>query len=102
MALHVLFFPDLIAPGLESLEPFFLPTHAAPVDPERCARQFTQKGTVVADHHKSGAGRFQLALKPLHRLDIKMVGRLVQQHEVRCPRHQPGQRRTPPLPARGG
>ena len=44
----------------------------------------------------------QLALQPFDRLDVEMVGRLVEQHQLGRLGHQPRQRRAPPLAARGG
>ena len=56
----------------------------------------------MADEDKGRAGVGQFGLKPGNRLDVQMVGRLVQQHQLRRFGHQLGQRRAPPFAARGG
>ena len=61
-----------------------------------------QERAVVRDQHEAGAGRGKLLLEPANRLDIEMVGRLVQQHQVGLGGQQPRQRRAPPLAARRG
>ena len=43
-----------------------------------------------------------MALEPLDRGDVEMVGRLVEQHQVRAAGHQPGQGGAPALAPRGG
>ena len=56
----------------------------------------------MADHDHGGARRRQFALQPADRLDIEMVRRFVQQHEIRIARHQRRQCRAPPLTTAGG
>ncbi|MPL74802.1 hypothetical protein SDC9_20621 [bioreactor metagenome] len=102
VACLVFFGPDLLAPVLEGLEAALLPAQRAAVEPERGPRQVAQEGAVVRDQHEGGAGGLQLVLEPADRLDVEVVGGLVEQHELGRLGQKLGQRRAPPLAARGG
>ena len=54
----------------------------------------------MADHHKAGPRRAQLLFEPADGVDIKMVGRFVQQHQTGSLSHQFGQCCTPSLAPR--
>ena len=97
----VLLGPDLVAPGLEGGEAFLLPADLTAVDPERGAGQLAEEGAVVRDHHEGLAGLGQVGFQPADRLDVEMVGRFVQQQQVRVLGQDLGQRGAPAFPARG-
>ena len=80
MTLGVFFFPRCIAPCLEFTETAFLTFDHTAVNPKGRARQRLQEGPVVADKDIALARRFQLGFEPSNRFNIKVVGRLVQQH----------------------
>ena len=98
---EVFLFPGLIAPGLEMRETLLLPPHLTPVDPKRGAGQRGQKCPVVRDQHIGRAGLRQFGFQPTDRLNVEMVGRLIEQHQLRRLGQKLGQRRAPPLTARG-
>ena len=98
MALHVLFFPHLVAPGFKPAKADVLPAHNTAVDPERRTGQFAQERPIVRDNHKSGPRRFQLVFKPADRFDIQGVRRLVQQHQLGLGGHQTRQCRAATFP----
>ena len=97
---RVLLLEDLVAPRLEGREPPVQPPHLAAVHPERPVRQVPQERPVVAHRHERRPRRAQMRLQPADRLDVEMVGRLVEQHQVRRLGDDLRQRRPPPLPAR--
>src|SRR5699024_2960637 len=72
------------------------------IEPERRLRQPAQKGTVMADEDKTGADGGKLILKPTDCGDIKVVCRLIQQHEVGSFGHQPGKGRATTFAPRSG
>ena len=53
----------------------------------------------MADQHDPGAQRTQLALQPLDRRQVEVIGRLVEQQQVRRGGECPRQRRPPGLAA---
>ena len=89
-----------VAPRLERREPLVQLARDPAVEPHRGARQPLQQPAVVADHHDAGAHPGQLALQPLDARQVQMVGRLVEQQDVRRRRQRPCQRRAPHLAAR--
>ena len=97
----VLVLPDLVAPELEILESLFLTTHLAPVDPKRGAGQVAQKRPVVRNQHIGGAGLGKFGLEPGDRLDVEVVGRFVEQHQLRRFGHQFCQGGPATFPTRG-
>ena len=56
----------------------------------------------MADDDKGSARALQFILEPCDRLDIEVVRRLVQQHQLRLLGHQPRKGRSPPLTTAGG
>ena len=79
-----------------------IPKHFSSVNPECCAGKLTQKCAVVTDQNKGRACRLQLAFQPADCFNIKVVCRLIEQHQLRRFRHQLGQGRAPFLSAAGG
>jgi hypothetical protein len=61
-------------------------------------RQGEQLTVVADDHHHPGPGRHRV-VQPLARVQVQVVSRLVQQHDVRAAQEQRGQRDTDGLPA---
>ena len=88
--------PGFLAPFLEGVEAAFLTAHLAPVDPQGRPRQPPQERAVVRDQHESRPRLGQLLFQPADRLDVQVVGGLVQQHQFRRLGQQPRQRRPPP------
>ena len=84
------------------LEPLFLTACYSPVYPECCTGKLTQKGAVMADQNIARPGRLQLCFQPCDRLDVQVVRRLVEQHQIGGLGHQPRQRGAAPLAARCG
>ena len=54
---------------------------------------------VVADHHDRGAASLQFTFEPFDGGEVEMVGRLVEQENIRRGREHPRQRRAPRLAA---
>ncbi len=90
----LLFFEHLVTPTLEVGETAFDAACLAAVEPDRAARQIGKEAAVVADHDQRGTAAFELALQPFDRGQIEMVGRLVEQEDVRHRRQHPGERRA--------
>ena len=95
----LLFFEHLVAPALEVGEAAFDAARLAAVEPDRAARQIGEEAAVVADHDQRGAAAFELALQPFDRGQVEMVGRLVEQQDVRLRRQHAGERRAARLAA---
>ena len=53
----------------------------------------------MGDEHDRRVERHQVLLEPLQRLDVEMVGRLVQKQQVRIARQRPSERGARQLPA---
>ena len=94
--------PQGLAPILEMFKAAILPAHLATVDPQRGPGQGTQKGAVVRDQHEGRAGAGKLFFQPADGLDIQMVRRLVQQHQLGRLGQQAGQCGAATLAPRGG
>ena len=88
----LLFFEHLVAPALEVGKAAFDAARLAAVEPDRAARQIGEEAAVVADHDQRGAAAFELALQPFDRGQVEMVGRLVEQQDVRLRRQRAGER----------
>ena len=89
----------LVAPVLEIGEAALDAAGLAAVEPDRAARQVGEEAAVVADHHQRGAAAFELALQPFDGGEVEMVGRLVEQEDVRLRRQHAGERRAARLAA---
>ena len=98
----ILLGPDSFAPLFKAVKPGFAAAHLTPVDPMGGFGQGAQEGAVMADQHIGATGRFQLGLQPFDGLDVQVVGRLVQEHQLRRLGHEFRQSRAPPLTARSG
>ena len=101
VTLDILFLKDLVAPFLEMGKPLVQTPHLPAIDPQRRPCQCPQKGAVVADDHIGRPHLAQLGFKPGDGLDIQVVCGLVQQHQIGGLGNDAGQRRAPPLAARG-
>ena len=71
----------------------------AAVELDDAGRQGAQESAVVGDEYQGDAGAQQEILQPGDRLDVEMVGRLVQQQQVRLAHQRPGQQHPPLHPA---
>ena len=100
MARDLLLFEQRVAPGFEGGEALIEPARAAAIEPDGRAGQIGEQAPVVADQHESGARLRKLLFQPFDRDEIEMVGRLVEQQNVRIGRERARQRRAARLAAR--
>jgi len=73
--------------------------HLAAVDVPGPLADGVQQPAVVADHDDRAASVAQVAAEPVDRLDVQVVGRLVEQQHVTLGHQQRGERDPPPLAA---
>ena len=78
---------ELAAPGLEL---------------EHRGADRLQEPAVVGDEHDRGVERDQVGLQPLERLDVEVVGRLVEQQQIGVPGQRPAERGAGQLAAGEG
>ena len=71
----------------------------AAVQPQQAAGQLAQEGAVVADHQDAAGEARQLLFQPLDGRQVEMVGRLVQQQQIRPADQGARQRRAPAFAA---
>ncbi len=90
---------DLLGPLLEPVEAAVALEHAAAVQPQQAAGQLAQEGAVVADHQDAAGEARELLFQPLDGRQIEVVGRLVQQQQIRPADQRARQRRAPPFAA---
>lgn len=82
---------DLIAPRLEMAEPAVKVTGRAAIDPDRPRRERSEEASVVADDDNAGGRRREALLQPGDRREVEMVGRLIEQQDVRVGRQKAGE-----------
>ena len=82
---------DLLAPGLVMGEAAIDPPGRAVFEPDDAAGQRLEQSAIVADQHQPGAQRSQLGLQPFDRRQVQVIGRLVEQQQVRLGRKRAGQ-----------
>ena len=99
MLVQLFFGKLLVAPGLERPEAHFDGACLAAVEPDRFAGKILQKAAVVADEDERRAPRIEFTLQPLDGRQIEMVGRLIQQKNIRIGRQRAGERRAARLAA---
>ena len=86
----------LLAPGVpRALEEL----RAAGLELEHRGADRLEEPAVVGDEHDGGVERLQVALEPLERGDVEVVGRLVEQQQVGVARERAGERRARELAA---
>ena len=101
LVLLLLFFlQHLIAPFLERRETFLDAPRDAAVEPHGRARQLFEEAPVMADQHQRRARTAEFALQPFDCRQVEMVGRLVEQQNVRLGREHARQRRAARFAAR--
>ena len=83
---------ERVAPGLERGEAGLEAPRLAAVEPDGRVRQVLEEAPVVADEHDRRAQRLEALLEPLDRGDVEMVGRLVEEEDVRLRRQCAGER----------
>src|SRR5262249_42329788 len=83
MAFALLLLEHFVAPRFERLEALVEGPGNPAVKPYRAARDPFEQPTVVADQHDAGAHPGQFALEPFDAGKIKMIGRLVEQQDIR-------------------
>jgi len=90
---------DVVAPAFELGETGVqAPRHAA-VQPDGGLRQPFQEAAVVADQHQGGAGPLELGFQPFDGRQVQVVGRFVEQQDIRRRRQYARERRTARLAA---
>ena len=75
---------------------------AAGLELEHRGAHRLEEPAVVGDEHDGGVERLQVALEPLQRGDVEVVGRLVEQQQVGVARERAGERRARELAAGEG
>jgi hypothetical protein len=93
---------DRFGPGIEAAKADFGAPQAAPVEPQAGFGKPRQEGTIVADRDKRALETLQPVLEPGDRAKVQVVGRLVEEKDVRLLRQRTDDRRAAPLPAAGG
>ena len=83
VAVALFFLNDLVAPGFELAKPAIKSLGAAAVEPDGGARKVLQEAPVMADQHKRRTQRRQFAFQPFDGGQVEMVGRLVEEEQVR-------------------
>ena len=83
MSLRSLLFQDRLDPVLEFGEAVIEHQEPPPVDPPDPPRQAIQESAVVADGQNAGGKPGQLLLQPFDGRQVEMIGRLVEQKDVR-------------------
>ena len=81
-----------VAPFLEMGKSALEPPRLAAVEPDRAARQRRKEAPVVADDHHRAAAGIEIALQPFDRRQVEMIGRFVEQKDIRRRRQHPRQR----------
>ena len=78
-----LFGIDRFHPLFEAAETDFAAAHDTSVEPQRLTREPGQEGAVMADDDERAIIARQPIFQPIDRGDVQMVGRFVQQQQVR-------------------
>jgi hypothetical protein len=89
----------LVAPGFEMAEATVEAARLAAVEPDGGVGDLFEEAAVVRDDDEGRAGRLQLAFQPFDGRKVEMVGRLVEQEDIRFRRHDAGERRPARLAA---
>ena len=93
-------FQHLVAPGLEGPEALVEALGRAAVDPDGGAGDAFQEAAVMADDDDGALHLAHLVFQPFDGRQVEMVGRLVEQHDVRLGRQGARQSGTAGLAAR--
>src|SRR5690606_30341067 len=75
------------------------PPRLAAIEPHRGGGEVGEEAAVMADDHHGRARAGERLLEVLDRRDVEMIGRLVEEENVRFRRDHPGERCTPRLAA---
>src|SRR5690606_25862005 len=67
------------------------PARQSTIKPDRCPGKIFEEAAVVADDDESRTQRCKFTLKPFDGRQIEMVGRLVEQQQIRLPRQCTGE-----------
>ena len=100
--LRLFLFQELVAPFLKPRKALSEPPRRAPVEPDCGVGDIFKETPVMRDQHDGRAQPRQLAFQPFDRRQVEMVGRLVEQQNVRLRRQHLGQSRPPRLAAGQG
>ena len=91
----LLLLEDGVAAGLEIGKAAIDSARDAAVEPNRCLRKVFQEAPIVADEHDGGAEAAELGLEPFDRRQVEVIGRLVEEQDVRLRREHPSERGAP-------
>src|SRR5205814_2050220 len=94
-----LFIIDPFGPGLEAAEADLGAPKLAAVEPQAAARQPGEERPVVADGDEGSGEALEPFFEPLDRVEVEMVGRLIEQQHIGPLRERPGNRRPPSFSA---
>ena len=95
VALELLLLELLVAPGLEGAETSIETARAATIEPDRRAGQVGKQPLVVADERQRRAALGETRFEPFDRDQVEVIGRLIQQQNVRLLAQSPDKRCTP-------
>ncbi len=74
---------NTLRPFLERVIAFIELAHRAAIEPQSAPRQALQEGAVMADQQQPGAMGEQPLFQPFDRRNVEMIGRLVEQQDIR-------------------
>ncbi len=92
VALELLLLELHVAPGLERAKTLVEAARAAAIEPDRGAGQVGEQPLVVADQRQRRAAHREAPLEPFDRHQIEVIGRLVEEQDVRLRAQGPHQR----------
>jgi hypothetical protein len=90
---------DRLLPRLVAAEADFLAPQRAAVEPQRRLGEALEKRAIVADRDERALVAIEPALEPVDRREVEVVGRLVEQQQVRILRQRAGELGTAALAA---
>ncbi len=94
MAVALLVFQDAVAPALEIGEAALMQARDAAVEPDGGTAEIGEEAAVVADHDDRRTDRGERLFQRLDGDHVEMVGRLVEEQDVRVRRQHTGERRA--------
>ena len=89
--LDLFLFQHLVAPGFEVAETLVETARLAAIQPHGGVGNLFEEATVVGDDHERRAALDQLAFQPFDGRQVEMVGRFVEQQDIRLRCHDAGE-----------
>ena len=99
VAVELLFLQHGVAPFLERAETLVEPAGHPAIEPDAGPGQVGEEAAVVADDDEGRLDVLELGLQPLDGRQVEVVGRLIEEDDVRLGRQHPGQGRAAGLAA---